>query len=205
MAHDRLDNGMGERGPEQRRIATLERFIRQFRKTPIIAKDVNGDTRKFDVLAITNNRTDEPAVGSGGGAFFTMRTVESGGSDNGDIYLQGGNVSGGTGNETVAEFLLYDASTTTWTGSSGELLQLEITGSGQETSGILDPIFNVTSVATPTTVASLAANTLPASGSVAAKKCHVSLGTFLADGFQPAQAGNINVSFCWGGYTASRG
>lgn len=144
------------------------------------------------------------AATTAGGAFFTMRTVESGGADNGDIYLQGGNVSGGTGNAAVTEFLLFDASGPTWSGTAGQFLELAITGSGQETSGILDPIYNVTSVSTPAAVGSLGANTLPSSGDVAGKVCRVSLGTFITDGFQPAAIGDINIGMCWGGYTINR-
>lgn len=137
------------------------------------------------------------------GAFFAMTTVESEDADNGDIYLQGGNVGGGTGNEEVDEVLLYDASAETWAGSPGQHLQLDITGNGQETSGILDPVFNVTA-ASVSVVASIGANTLPASGSVTGKHCKISLGTFYDGGFNPSATGDVNVTFCWGGYSPNR-
>lgn len=136
------------------------------------------------------------------GAFYSMRTVASG-ADAGDIYLQGGAVSGGTGNEIVDEILLYDLSTDTWSGGAGQHLQLEVSGAGQETSGILDPIFNV-SGATVSIVTAMDANTLPSSGDVSGKSCFVSLGVFIDEGFMPAESGNIGVQFCWGGYIPSR-
>lgn len=133
------------------------------------------------------------------GAFFGLRTVSSGGADNGDIYLQGGNVGGGSGNVEVGEFKVWDASSAAWAGSAGQHLQLEITGDGAATSGILDPVFNVTAAAI-SVVASIGANTLPSVGSTTGKICRLSLGTFSASGFSPARVGNVNISFCWGGY-----
>jgi len=133
------------------------------------------------------------------GAFFAMRT-----DDVGDIYLAGGNVSGGTGNESVSEILLYTASTDSWAGSSGQHVQLAITGDGQVTSGILDPVFNVTA-ASATVVSSIGANTLPAAPStISSLSCKISLGTFYSGGFNPSAAGDVNVSFCWGGYSPTR-
>lgn len=137
-----------------------------------------------------------------GGAFYTMRTVESEDATNGDIYLQGGQVSGwGT---PIDEILIYDASATAWQGTAGQVLKMTVTGSGSETSGILDPSFTPSGVSTPTAASSLGSNTFPSSGSLSGKVCQISLGTFLADGFQPAGIGNIQISFCWSGYTISR-
>lgn len=133
------------------------------------------------------------------GAFFTQYTDAAG-----DIYLQGGTVSGGTGNILVDGFKLYDLETTTWVGTPGMVLALQITGNGQTTSGILDPIYNVTAASVPTVVGLLPNNTLPVSGSVGGKFCHISLGTFFNGGFGPANVGNIRVGFCWGGYSVSR-
>lgn len=136
------------------------------------------------------------------GAFFGKRKVV-GGAGAGDIYLQGGQVSGGTGNETVDEFKIYDASSDNWAGSAGQHLQLTVTGSGAATSGILDPVFDVTS-ASLSVVSSVGGNTLPSGGSLSGKICRISLGEFTDDGFSPALPGNINVGFCWGGYNISR-
>lgn len=134
------------------------------------------------------------------GAFYTMRVVEAAGDATGDIYLQGGMVSGSEGNVSVAEIKLYDAGTDTWQGSSGNHIILSVTGDGQATSGILDPVYKVTAVSHSIT-SSVGANTLPAVGSLTGKICKISLGTFYAGGFGPAKAGNISIQFCWGGYS----
>lgn len=155
----------------------------------------NGRVFSVDVTAVTAATT--------AGAFYGLRTVSSAGADNGDIYLQGGQVAGGDGNETVDEYLLYDASADAWAGSAGDHLQLSVSGSGEATSGILDPTFNVGS-ASLSVVSSLGGNTMPSSGSLSGKNCRVSLGVFSDDGFAPAGAGNVQIGFCWGGYNISR-
>lgn len=137
-----------------------------------------------------------------GGAFFTTRTVVSEDATNGDIYLQGGQVSGWA--TPIAEILLYDASATSWQGTPGQLLEIIVTGAGSATSGILDPIYTPSAVSTPAATSTLGTNTLPTAASLTGKLCHISLGTFIAGGFQPAGSGNLQISFCWGGYTISR-
>lgn len=141
--------------------------------------------------------------GGGSGAFYTFRTVASAGDDNGDIYLQGGMVSAGTGNATVAEHKIFDASSSAWGGTAGQHLYLTISGTGQATSGILDPVFNTTTGAITPSVGTVGGNTLPAVGSLSGS-CKIDLGTFFTGGFAPAGAGNFNVGYCWGGFTVSR-
>ena len=138
------------------------------------------------------------------GAFYYMRTVVSGGADNGDIYLQGGQVAAGTGNITVAEYLLYDASLASWAGTAGQHLSIRLNGDGSEVDDVLMPTFDLTSVSGPTVLTPpLPSNVLPAVGSLAGE-CVVSLGVFLTAGFTPALPGNIQASFCFGGFTVSR-
>ncbi len=137
--------------------------------------------------------------GSVGGAFYTMRTVVSGGADNGDIMLQGG-TGGGI---IVAEFLLYDASATSWAGTPGQHLQLKMTGDGSATSGILDPAFTVTAAAI-TVVTTMGTDTYPEAASLTGKFAHVSLGSFYSGGFNPADVGNVPCAFCWQGYNTNR-
>ncbi|MGL4422117.1 MAG: hypothetical protein ACRCZF_15725 [Gemmataceae bacterium] len=136
------------------------------------------------------------------GAFYTIRT-DSESPGNGDRYLQGGLVTGGEGNATVADIKLYDAATDTWRGTAGKHLQLEITGDGQTTSGILDPSYNVTAAAA-SVVTSISANTLPKAGSTGGKKLCVSLGIFSENGFSPAGKGNYQIGFCAFNYNISR-
>jgi hypothetical protein len=170
--------------------------------------DAIADSRVFNKtrVEIEARRLVDAAAGTGGteGAFFTMRVVADAvdPDDNGDIYLQGGMVSGGTGNIVIDEIKLYDAFTDTWVGSDGDTLIITVTGNGQETSGILDPIYNVTAAAA--TIGTVGSNTLPAAGSVSGKTCYILLGTYLEAGFAPSSVGNIMIGFCWGNYTISR-
>lgn len=157
---------------------------------------VEFEERKF--------RTAGGVSGGGGGAFFTMRTVESEAADNGDIYLQGGQVTAGSGTETVAEFLLYDASLDTWAGTSGQHLVLTMSGTGSEADDVLMPTFDLTSITGPAaTTPPIGDNTLPTVGSLPGT-CKVSLGIFTDAGFSPSLPGNIQASFCFGGFTVSR-
>ena len=201
---DRLSPGIQNNTPEglARRIAVIERFLGVFLKQVVIARDVFGQYFKFDVLAVRGGKADGPSDGEAtAGAFYTMRTV-SGGVDDGDIYLQGGFVTAGTGNAEVNEFKVFDASSAAWSGSAGEVLQIAVNGDGQVTSGILDPVFNLTDTTIiPTVVATLDPNTLPTASSAAGKVCNISLGTFFDGGFQPTAAGTIIVGFCWGGFS----
>lgn len=103
----------------------------------------------------------------------------------------------------VADIKLYDFGTDTWEGTPGQHLILTIDGDGTATSGILDPIFNITAAAA-SIVSSIPSATTPSVGSETGKVCYVSLGTFIDGGFNPALPGNVSVTFCWGGYTISR-
>lgn len=137
-----------------------------------------------------------------GGAFYGMRTVSSG-PNVGDIYLQGGMVSGGTGNDEISEFKLYDAGSKTWTGSPGSTLIITASGTGQATNGILDPIWNLDTATLSKT--SAGSNSLPTATSAGSGKiCYILIGSYFDGGFSPSGAGNININFCWGSYSISR-
>lgn len=177
-----------------------------------MGEDAIAEARVFNKtrVEVEARRFVEPGEGGGGGtegAFFTMRTVTDAvdPEDNGDIYLQGGMVSGGTGNVVIPEFKLYDASTTTWVGSPspGDTLIITASGTGQVTSGILDPIWNLDDA--DLTLDPIAPNTLPtASSAGTGKLCHILIGSYFEGGFSPSAPGNFNITFCWGGYTVTR-
>lgn len=152
----------------------------------------------------------EPAIAGGvtGGAFYTMRTVADAvdPDDNGDIYLQGGMVSGGTGNVVIPDIKLYDASTDAWVGSAGDTLIITVTGAGQETSGILDPIYNIDMpTGAVVSIGAIGSNTLPEVGSVSGKICYLLLGSYFEGGFSPSAPGNFMIGFCYGNYSKTRG
>jgi hypothetical protein len=152
--------------------------------------------------------------GSGGGggtvegAFYTIYTVSSEDATNGDIMLTGGQVAVGTGNPVIAPIVLFDQSAAdgagAWTGTPGQILQLEITGTGSEVDDVLLPTFDADDpLSAPAAAASLDANVLPEIGALTGT-CFVSLGVFTAAGFTPSNVGNLAVSFCYGGFTVSR-
>lgn len=158
--------------------------------------DVEFEPRKFRAGA---------ATAAPEGAFYTMRTVVSEGADNGDIYLQGGQATAGSGTATVAEILLFDASAGaegTWQGTVGQHLVLTISGTGSEVDDVLMPTFDLTT-GTAAVAASVGSNTLPTVGALSGT-CKVSLGVFLDAGFSPSLPGNVQASFCFGGFTVSR-
>lgn len=55
--------GIGEKTKDQKRMASGERFLGQFTKTEIIAKDSSGRSRRFDVLAALGRRATDSPVG----------------------------------------------------------------------------------------------------------------------------------------------
>jgi hypothetical protein len=147
----------------------------------------------------------EPLVGGGTGTgeFFTLITIADG-ADAGDILLQGGQVTAGSGTETIANILLYDASLDTWTGEPDEYLEMAINGEGEVADDVLMPVFNLdTDGAETSAVAAIADNILPEVGTLAGL-CNVMLGQFTASGFTPSGPGHIGVGFCFGGFNVTR-
>lgn len=128
-------------------------------------------------------------------AFHTLSKVGS------DWILQGGQVSGGSGNEVVADITLAAVGSEP---ADGTKHWIEITGDGVTDSGVLLPGYDVTA-ATTGSGATLPANTLPTASAATGKKVYVLLGSWSDSVFTPSQGGNVTVSFCPGGYTITRG
>jgi hypothetical protein len=193
---NRLNPGVGEKSPEQRRSASAERFIGQFQKTLITAKDAMGVERQFEVLAITG--PPKNVVGEVG-AFWGMYV------EKGDTYLQGGTVFGGNGNKTVEDIKVLDRKTVAAT-LVGKKLWVEIGFNGVVADGVLLPGGDVTSAkcsAQSTAGKDLPPNTLPTAKSPNAKKVFYEVGRWTKDGFFPSRTGHISVGFCPGGYNIS--
>ena len=136
------------------------------------------------------------ANGPSAGAFFTQYTDESG-----DTYLQGGTVSGGTGNISVADILICDH-VTGWIGTAGQHLVQAFSGTGVIEDGVILPGFNVSAAPTPYP-GTPGSTTLP-TASDAGGDGEISLGIFTAAGFNAANVGNIQISFCPGSFTITR-
>ena len=140
------------------------------------------------------------------GAFFGMYTIADG-VNAGDVMLQGGQVSAGSGTETVSDYRLFDASDGpegSWAGGEGDHLTIRLNGTGSESDDVLMPTFDMTSLSGPTVLAPVPDDVLPTLLDLTGGQCVVSLGVFAAAGFSPALAGNIQVGFCFGGFTRSR-
>ncbi len=143
---------------------------------------------------------EEPAAAAlATGAFYGQYVN----STTGDTYLQGGTVSGGTGNTTISDIKIIDSGTGDPVHAAGQHMYIEATGKGVTADGVLLPGWNL-STATIGYGATVPDNTLPTASSSSSKKCYVDLGVFTADAFLPAQAGNVQISFCPGSYTVSR-
>lgn len=130
------------------------------------------------------------------GAFYGLVVID------GDTYLQGGTVSGGTGNETVANIKIID-SVTGIMQTAGNHMYIDATGSGVEADGVLLPGWNLSS-ATISYASSLPANTLPTAASPSGKHCRIDLGVFTETTFLPAGSGNVQITSCPGSYSVNR-
>ena len=195
---DGLNPGMGERSKEERRMATVERFMSRYPARRIIAKDANtGKNREFYVLARIGPNGEDDVTPEYGAFFYVYRDTEKGG-----WVLQGGQVSGGDKTEVLTHVWLVK------TGSEpqdGHHHWLEITGNGAVVQGRLVAGFNMTAVASGHGT-TMPQSTLPTKAAPNGRKCYVLLGTWNNRKFLPSQTGHIAVSFCPGqGYTVHRG
>ena len=133
--------------------------------------------------------------GVSAGAFYTMI------SEGGDVYLQGGTVTGGSGTETAANIQVIDDGTPTQI--AGTHMYVIATGDGVKSSDVLLPGWNL-STASIGYATSIPDNTLPTATSETGKLCHIDLGVFTATGFEPSGLGNIAIGFCLGSYSVAR-
>lgn len=132
-------------------------------------------------------------------AFFRVYQTPEDGPTPAKWWLQGGQVTGGTGNEPVADIELGEVESPP---SDGDRLWLEVTGNGIKVDGLLYGGFNVT--AADTTTAASPSNTIPTAEDHTGKKFHLYLGNWVGGVFQPMSGGHLNVGFCGGAYTPSR-
>jgi hypothetical protein len=145
---------------------------------------------------VERNRRAVAGAADTGGSFFGTYVDEAG-----HTYLVGGQVNGGTGNFTEADIKIIDADNGVMR-STGMHMVLGVTGTGYAVDGVL--LAGFTATASAIAYVAIPANTLPTATSLSGKKCYVNLGVFTETGFQPAQSGNIGVSFCPSSYTINR-
>lgn len=131
-------------------------------------------------------------------AFYRVYTEDKGGGNK--YWIQGGGVTAGTYNTTVADTDIGDVGSEP---ADGTDVYLEVTGDGYAPSGQLLQGFTGTA-ASIGSAAAVPANTLPVIGSLTGRKCHLLLGTWNGGVFTASGGGNVSVSFCPGAYTVSR-
>jgi hypothetical protein len=194
---DSVTPGMGGRGPTERRIAAIERFLGRFSKRTIFAKNGQGNPQGYQVLAILGapGKIDPTS-----GAFWGLYTGEGN-----KTFLQGGTVSGGSGAKTIEDIAVVSGSIRP-NSMDGKLLWVEITGTGLVVDDVLLPGFDITGAncsATSTTGDNLPDPTLPTKDSPRGRIC-VEIGRWTTDNFTPSQIGNIGIGFCPGNFNVSR-
>lgn len=122
--------------------------------------------------------------------------------ETGDIYLQGGSVNAGTGNIWVNDIPLYSASTEEWAAAAYDVLVIVVSGTGVEADGVLLPGFDA-ETASPAWVSPVPSNVMPTAASTDGT-VRVVLGQLTETSFIPSGKGNVNITFCPGGYTILR-
>lgn len=130
------------------------------------------------------------------GAFFTL--IDS----DGDIFLQSGSVNGVSVPQADLQVFEVAPPPGYWLGDPDEHMYLEISGTGVVEDGVLLPGFDGISVAV--VIGGPVPEHVPPTAASAAGTAYVSLGVFFAESFYPAAIGNINVTFCPGGFTIER-
>lgn len=115
--------------------------------------------------------------------------------------LQGGQVSGGAGNESVSDI---DLGTVGSEPADGRMFWVQVTGNGDLRGGILYGGFTVTS-AVAGSGTSLPTGSVPTVTTAAARKFYLMLGTWSGGAFQPSTSGHLMLGYCpGGGYSVSR-
>lgn len=178
---------------------------------------VPGDARLLDAIQRRTPQSTGEVINVPGGRILTSgapraRAVASGNlafhrvfKDGSDWKLQGGQVTGGTGNVVVADITLAVVASEP---ADGVKQWLEITGNGVTDSGVLLGGFNVTAAVSAVPGqqgATVPNNTLPEYDDATGKKAYLLLGTWSGSQFVAAQGGNVTVSFCPGNFTITRG
>lgn len=147
-----------------------------------------------------------PARGKGGtvtastgGAFWTRYT-----DADGHTWLQGGQVKSGSGNFTIADKKVIDASTGP-TEPAGDILVLEVTVTGYVVDGVLLAGLRATAADyVAPSVSTVDNDTLPTASDYTGKKVFIEIGRWTDTDFLPVAPGNIRIAFCPGSYQIHR-
>ncbi len=133
------------------------------------------------------------------GAFYSKYN-----DDDGNTWLQGGQVKSGSGNFTIADLMVIDASTGI-VADENDILVLEVTVTGYVVDGVLLAGLTATNAdyVTPY-VGTVSDDTLPTVSAPTGRKVYIEIGRWSATDFHPADVGNIRIAFCPGAYQITR-
>jgi len=123
------------------------------------------------------------------------------GGEDGNTYLVGGTVTGGTGNFVQKDIKIYNDEGEP-VQSSGKNMILGVTGNGYVQDGVLLPGFTATAISIA--YVKIPDNTLPTATSPSGKRFYINLGVFTKTAFIPSGRGNFVVDFCPGSYSVYR-
>ena len=158
------------------------------------------------------NKTDlkitlTPDPVSGGGVGIEGNFYSTHMDKDGNLTLQEGYVSAGTGSKTIAPFKLMSKPVSiggdpVWKGDEGQHLVLTVKGTAKSQDGVILPQFNMTE-ATLKAEDEVGDPTLPTVGSLAGVY-KTSLGVFGDKSFTPNMPGNYTITFCIGSFNTYR-
>lgn len=144
--------------------------------------------------------TEESTVAvSLAGAFYSKYL-----DDDGNTWLQGGQVKSGSGNFTIADLMVIDAGTGI-VADENDILVLEVTVTGYVVDGVLLAGLTATAAAYVTPyVGTVLDDTLPTVAASTERKVYIEIGRWSASDFHPSDVGNIRIAFCPGAYQITR-
>lgn len=174
-----------------RRVERIELALNPYQELDVVAEIVGRGMTRGRMLMQPMGPGDDASIA---GAFFSLITDSLG-----DIYLQTGTVNGG--DVPALSLKVYDLSSTSWQGTTGQHLFLEVAGTGEVADGVLLAGFNITGV---TVTIGTPLEHVPPTAAVATGTAYVSLGVFYGESFAPAAAGNVGITFCPSGFTITR-
>jgi hypothetical protein len=185
-----IPDGEGEKLPDTDKIFLACEFGGSEEK-PVLSK-----------IVLRQNIIWFKSGGGGGGAFFGIITKTD---DQGvtETYLQGGQVTGGEKGHFIDDIRIKDADGKVLI--TDKKMYLKITGDGVVVNDVLVAGFNLTGTPEVEYTNSPPNPKLPTAKAPTGGYYYLLLGEFKGNSFTPAQAGNVDISFCMASYYVSRG
>lgn len=183
--------------PDQAQWRNVCRLLLALVNNPHLKVGDQSSTIDFPKTSTQSIQLPRAAVETTTGAFYGLFV------DEGDTYLQGGLVVGGSHNESLANFKVLDAGDLPAGIAENDRLWIEATVSGNVVDGMLMSGVTLTNATYDTGTSTPTPNTLPTAGTSTGRKVYIEIGRWTASEFLPSYMGNISIGFC-GGYTVNR-